>query len=218
MALESVTHISDLVITNPVGGSDPKSEGDDHIRNIKKALKTDFPNITGAMTATQAELNTMDGITATTAELNIMDGVTANATELNLLDTKTVIYDLVVLDTPEVLASGSLTQGAWTTINSTTLNTATAAKAIIRCYFSDSATGTGVLSSVSVRKTGSAVAFGTSAVLAAARDSASSSRVLSINAAGESVVNLDASYDFDYYYSTTATTNAVTITLVGYYV
>lgn len=35
-----------------------------------------------AVTATGAELNTMDGITATTAELNIMDGVTSTAAEI----------------------------------------------------------------------------------------------------------------------------------------
>lgn len=39
-----------------------------------------------ALTATAAELNTLDGITATTAELNILDGVTSTAAELNILD------------------------------------------------------------------------------------------------------------------------------------
>lgn len=56
MALETVTHISDLVVTNPTAG-DPQSQGDDHLRNIKTALKTDFPNITGAVTATHTDLN-----------------------------------------------------------------------------------------------------------------------------------------------------------------
>ena len=56
MALETVTNIDDLVVTNPLS-TDARSQGDDHIRNIKIALKTDLPNITGAMTATQAELN-----------------------------------------------------------------------------------------------------------------------------------------------------------------
>jgi len=60
MALESVTHISDLVASNPVGATDPKSEGDDHIRNIKTALLTDFAGITGAVTATHTELNRLD--------------------------------------------------------------------------------------------------------------------------------------------------------------
>ena len=39
-----------------------------------------------AITATGAELNTLDGITATTAELNTLDGITATVTELNTLD------------------------------------------------------------------------------------------------------------------------------------
>ena len=85
MALESVTNIADLVITNPTA-TDPKSEGDDHIRNIKKALKNDLPNITGPITASQAELNVLDGITASTAELNLLDGVTATTAELNYID------------------------------------------------------------------------------------------------------------------------------------
>lgn len=39
-----------------------------------------------SITATPAELNTLDGITASTAELNILDGVTATASEINILD------------------------------------------------------------------------------------------------------------------------------------
>jgi len=67
MSLEAVTHISDLDINNPVGASDPKSQGDDHIRNIKSALKTDFPNINGAVTGTPAELNGVVGSAAVEA-------------------------------------------------------------------------------------------------------------------------------------------------------
>jgi len=43
-------------------------------------------NTMDGITATLAELNTMDGVTSTAAEINILDGVTANATEINLLD------------------------------------------------------------------------------------------------------------------------------------
>jgi hypothetical protein len=39
------------------------------------------------VTATAAEINTLDGITATTVELNLLDGVTATTTELNYVDT-----------------------------------------------------------------------------------------------------------------------------------
>lgn len=38
------------------------------------------------LTATAAELNTLDGITASVAELNILDGVTASTAELNYVD------------------------------------------------------------------------------------------------------------------------------------
>jgi len=44
MGLETGTYISDLTITNPVGASDPKSQGDDHLRLIKKVIKNTFPN------------------------------------------------------------------------------------------------------------------------------------------------------------------------------
>lgn len=58
MGLETGTYISDLVITNPLG-SDAKSTSDDHHRLIKSTIKASFPNITGAMTATHTQLNTI---------------------------------------------------------------------------------------------------------------------------------------------------------------
>lgn len=89
MALEDLTgstkYIDDLVNTNPTA-TDDVSEGDDHIRGIKNVLGNTFQNITGPITATQAELNLLDGVTATTAELNILDGVTATTAELNYCD------------------------------------------------------------------------------------------------------------------------------------
>jgi hypothetical protein len=57
MGLEAGTYISDLVVTNPVGASDAKSQGDDHLRLIKATIKNTFPNITGAMTLTHTQLN-----------------------------------------------------------------------------------------------------------------------------------------------------------------
>ena len=98
MALEVGTHISDLVQTNPVS-TDGLGQADDHIRLIKKTIQNTFPNITGPVLSTQAELNKIDGVTATTAELNSLTGysggvadlnklvgVTASAVELNKLD------------------------------------------------------------------------------------------------------------------------------------
>jgi hypothetical protein len=42
MALESASFVSDLVSTNPTG-SDPKAQGDDHVRLIKAVLKATLP-------------------------------------------------------------------------------------------------------------------------------------------------------------------------------
>jgi hypothetical protein len=64
MTVESVTLISDLDQNNPAGG-DSISEGDDHIRNIKRAIKNTFPNITDPVTATQDDLNKLSDFVKT---------------------------------------------------------------------------------------------------------------------------------------------------------
>ena len=77
MSLESFNFIDSLNASNPTT-TDNVSEGDDHIRGIKSTLKTTFPSINAAITATDEEINLLDGVTATTAELNYVDGVTSN--------------------------------------------------------------------------------------------------------------------------------------------
>lgn len=57
MALENTTYIDGLVPSNPLS-TDTVAQADDHIRLIKAALKATFPNITGPVTATQAQINT----------------------------------------------------------------------------------------------------------------------------------------------------------------
>lgn len=64
MGLESTTTISGLVATNPVGGTDPVSEGDDHIRLLKTVLKTTFSNVNAPLTATPTEFNYLVGVTS----------------------------------------------------------------------------------------------------------------------------------------------------------
>lgn len=56
MAIESATYISDLNVANPPG-SDPLGQADDHLRLIKSALKSTFPNINGSCSATPLQLN-----------------------------------------------------------------------------------------------------------------------------------------------------------------
>ena len=63
MALESATYIDGLVSTNPLA-TDGLNQGDDHLRLIKSAVKATFPNLTGAVTASQAELNLLAGLTS----------------------------------------------------------------------------------------------------------------------------------------------------------
>lgn len=85
MGLEAATFIHELDPTNPVGGSDPKSQGDDHIRLTKQTLQNTLPNVEGEVTASHTELNILDGATVTTAELNKLDGFTGDAAALNAI-------------------------------------------------------------------------------------------------------------------------------------
>lgn len=63
MALETSTYISGLVASNPTS-TDPKAQGDDHLRLIKSTILATWPNITGAVTATHTELNYVVGVTS----------------------------------------------------------------------------------------------------------------------------------------------------------
>lgn len=56
MALETGNWISDLNAANP-NNTDLKSQGDDHLRLLKKVLKASFPNVAGAVTKSHTELN-----------------------------------------------------------------------------------------------------------------------------------------------------------------
>lgn len=71
MGLETGSYISALVSTNPVGATDPKSQGDDHIRFIKAKILETFPNVTGAVTSSHTELNLVAGATVGLATLSV---------------------------------------------------------------------------------------------------------------------------------------------------
>lgn len=59
MGLEAATFIHQLNAAWPIGASDPKAQGDDHLRLIKSTLQATFPNIAGAMTASHTQLNAL---------------------------------------------------------------------------------------------------------------------------------------------------------------
>jgi hypothetical protein len=77
MPTESPTHIDDLDPTKPAGSEDANLS-DNYLRELKGVLKTDFPGITGPVTATQAELNYTDVAVLGTVENS--KAVTASAT------------------------------------------------------------------------------------------------------------------------------------------
>jgi hypothetical protein len=73
MGLETGTYIDSLVTTNPAS-TDGLAQADDHIRLIKSTLKNTFPNLTGVVTVTQADLNNTTSIPSTLTDLGITDG------------------------------------------------------------------------------------------------------------------------------------------------
>jgi hypothetical protein len=62
MALETATYISELTNTNPTG-ADPKSQGDDHLRLVKKVILNSFGGFVGtgaspkSITLTEDQIN-----------------------------------------------------------------------------------------------------------------------------------------------------------------
>ncbi|WP_371763382.1 hypothetical protein [Massilia sp.] len=67
MAVESVTYIGDLNPAFPTG-SEPKSQGDDHVRNIKAALQNSFAGFVGAVIATGVDGGAANAYTLTPAD------------------------------------------------------------------------------------------------------------------------------------------------------
>jgi len=63
MAIEAATYINGLDGTRP-SSTDPKSEGDDHLRLLKLVLKATFPNLAGAVSASDVELSYLAGLTS----------------------------------------------------------------------------------------------------------------------------------------------------------
>ena len=62
MGLENAKYISELVVTNPIGATDPVSEGDNHLRLIKDVLQTQFSGFVGSQVSPKAVTLTEDQI------------------------------------------------------------------------------------------------------------------------------------------------------------
>lgn len=61
MGLEVATYVNDLVTSNPIGASDPKSAGDDHLRLIKTVLKNTFPGMVAPLTIQSTDAGAAQG-------------------------------------------------------------------------------------------------------------------------------------------------------------
>ena len=91
MALETGTFISDLVATNPTG-SDPLAFADDHLRLVKSTIKASFPNITGAVTKTHAEINNAVDQAGTAVQPSVMTAAITAAVDSAVAATKSALY------------------------------------------------------------------------------------------------------------------------------
>jgi hypothetical protein len=120
MGIETFTYTSSF---NPLWptSTDPKSEGDNHFRGMKGAIQATFPNLSGAMTCSQGELNILDGATLSTAELNLLDGVTSTTVELNKLTGMTAttaelnrLVGVTGLIQTQIDSKGAITGQTWT--------------------------------------------------------------------------------------------------------
>src|SRR5688572_5863922 len=72
MGLEAASFIHQLNASNPVGGTDQKKQGDDHIRLIKTALLGSFPAFAGALASSNAQIDA--AVTAVSALLTMAAG------------------------------------------------------------------------------------------------------------------------------------------------
>lgn len=82
MGLEtSVTYISDLNPQFPTE-TDALMQGDNHIRNVKQALRATFPNVNAPVTPTPAQINKLASVTVSAAEINTLAGLDGNVASL----------------------------------------------------------------------------------------------------------------------------------------
>lgn len=68
MAVDTATYIGDFDLSKPANADSP-AEGDDNFRHVKTVLKTTLGGLTGAVTATHTNLNTVDTSTSLTTLL-----------------------------------------------------------------------------------------------------------------------------------------------------
>lgn len=122
MSLETATYLADLDESNPTA-TDPKSQGDDHIRTIKKALHNAFAGFVGQVivTGTEAQGSTVNDyvvtVTADTSPTTMHNDmiIVAKATHTNTgtctLGLNAITAVSLLGMNGETLPAGALTNG-----------------------------------------------------------------------------------------------------------
>ena len=126
MGLETFGFINDLVSTNPVGATDTKAQGDDHLRGIKSTLKANFPNATAAFYfPVSAAKTTAYTIIATDQNAIILADATAAAFTLTLTAAATLgaRFRFTVIKTDSSANAVTIDGNAAETINGATTQT-----------------------------------------------------------------------------------------------
>ena len=102
MSVETATYINTLNTALPASG-DAKSEGDDHLRLIKSAVKATFPNVTGAVTPTHSDLNIIAG--AATGSVSGLNVATQTASDNTTKAASTAMVQSAILASSGISAS-----------------------------------------------------------------------------------------------------------------
>ena len=76
MGLETATYPTELVLTNPVGGTDTKAQGDDHIRLLKTVIQSTFPGFAGRIFRVLAQGSVYTAVLNDNARLFYISGTT----------------------------------------------------------------------------------------------------------------------------------------------
>ncbi len=129
MGLESATYIPELTITNPVGASDAKSQGDDHLRLIKKTISNTFGAFVGtagvpkSVTLTEDQINDAALKAATATISALWDFTTPPTINSDLVAVEPILqnvqngnYTLVLGDAPKHIYKASGGSGETITI------------------------------------------------------------------------------------------------------
>lgn len=128
MGLESATYIAELTVTNPIGASDPKSQGDDHLRLIKKTITNTFGAFVGtagapkSVTLTEDQINDAALKAATATISALWDFTTEPTINSELIAVEPILqnvqngnYTLVLGDAPKHIYKASGGAGeTWT--------------------------------------------------------------------------------------------------------